>query len=80
MAVINNPKNNADIRAKKRLEFIKDQLIDKGTFSKKDIEEAFSLYPVIKKPSTALVKKFLELFVVVTYNKQTKTYRVKQKR
>ena len=80
MAVINNPKNNADIRAKKRLEFIKDQLIDKGTFSKKDIEEAFSLYPVIKKPSIAVVKKFLELFVVVTYNKQTKTYRVKQKR
>ena len=80
IAVINNPKNSVDIRTKERLEVIKDQLIDKGTFTKKDIEEAFSMYPVIKKPSIAVVKKFLELFVFVTYNKQSKTYKVKQKR
>lgn len=77
MATINTPKTNADYRSKERLEDVRDTLLNKVAFTKQDIDEVFSKYPLIKKPSLQTVKRFLEQYAVVTYNKQTKTYRVK---
>jgi hypothetical protein len=77
MATINNPKTVADYRSKERLEDVRDMLLNKETFTKQDIDDVFSRYPLIKKPSLQTIKKFLDQYAAVTYNKQTKTYRVK---
>jgi hypothetical protein len=78
MAVINNPINEADKQTKDRLEEAIRTLIEKKTFNKKDIEGAFDKYVLIVKPSIEVVVKLVKEFAEVTYNKQTKTYRVKK--
>jgi hypothetical protein len=78
MAVMNNPINEADKIAKERLEETIGTLIEKGTFKRKDIESAFEKHNLIIKPSIEVVVKLVKEFAVVTYNKQTKTYRMKK--
>lgn len=78
MAVMNNPINEADKITKERLEEAIGILINKGTFNRKDIESVFNKHTLIIKPSIEVVVKLVKEFAEVTYNKQTKTYRVKK--
>lgn len=78
MALLKNPINEADMKAKDRLEEAIRILIDRGTFNKRDIESTFDKHNLIVKPSNEVVVKLVKEFGKVTYNKQTKMYRVKK--
>ena len=78
IAVINTPRSEADKRSKKRLEGIRDTLINKKTFTKQNIVEAFKEHTIVKLPSIETVLVFLKHYAKITYNKKTKTYRVKR--
>jgi hypothetical protein len=80
MEVIKNPKNNADKRSKKRLLEAINSLINNRVFNRADMEEAFSKKILVVKPSIETLEKILDDFAIISYNKQTKTYRVKKKR
>ena len=54
-------------------------LIDKGKFTRNDIDKSLVSLKLINKPSYQAVEQILKQFCRMTYNKKTKTYSVKEK-
>ena len=54
-------------------------LIDKGEFTRNDIDKALESLKLINKPSYQTMEQILKQFYRMTYNKKTKTYSVKGK-
>ena len=80
IGAINNPISEADKKNGANLSSFVNTLLDKGTFTQKDINEELDKYGIIKKPSYQVIKMLLEEFAVITYNKQKKIYRVKYRK
>ena len=77
MATIYNPKTEADKANRNRVLSLINGLIDKGKFTRKDIDKALDKLSLINKPSYQAMEKILKQFGKLTYNKKTKTYTVK---
>ncbi|MDB9721364.1 hypothetical protein OAA67_05780, partial [Winogradskyella sp.] len=77
MATINNPRTEADKANKGRVLLLINGLIDKGKFTRRDIDKELDKLNLIHKPSYQIMEKILKQFCELTFNKKTKTYTVK---
>jgi len=74
---INNPRTEADKANGDRVLSLINGLIDKGKFTRRDIDKDLDKLNLINKPSYQTMEKILKHFCKLTYNKKTKTYNVK---
>ena len=74
---INNPRTEADKDNGALVLILINGLIDKGKFTRRDIDKELDKLNLINKPSYQLMEKILKQFCELTYNKKTKTYTVK---
>ena len=77
MATINNPRTEVDKANRDRILSLINGLIDKGKFTRRDIDKELDKLNLIHKPSYQIMEKILKQFCELTYNKKTKTYTVK---
>ena len=77
MATIKNPKTHNDKANKVQIMSFINGLIDKGKFTRSDIDKSFYDLNLINRPSHQVMEKILKQFCKLTYNKKTKTYTVK---
>ena len=76
---MNNPKTSADRANREQIMSLINGLIDKGKFTRNDIDKSLVSLKLINKPSYQAVEQILKQFCRMTYNKKTKTYSVKEK-
>lgn len=79
ISILNNPKTSADRANKEQIMSLINGLIDKGGFSRNDIDKSLENLKLINKPSYQAIEQILKQFCRMTYNKKTKTYNVKEK-
>lgn len=79
MSILNNPKTSADRANREQIMSLINGLIDRGEFSRNDIDKALESLKLINKPSYQTIEQILKQFCRMTYNKKTKTYNVKEK-
>lgn len=78
MSILNNPKTSADRANRDQIMSLINGLIDRGEFSRNDIDKALEGLKLINKPSYQTIEQILKQFCRMTYNKKTKTYSVKE--
>ena len=79
MSILNNPKTSADRANRDQIMSLINGLIDKGEFTRNDIDKSLESLKLINKPSYQTMDQILKQFCKLTYNKKTKTYSVKGK-
>jgi hypothetical protein len=79
MSILNNPKTSADRANRDQIMSLINGLIEKGEFTRNDIDKSLESLKLINKPSYQIMDQILKQFCKLTYNKKTKTYSVKGK-
>lgn len=79
MAIIKQPKSDADKANKEQIMSLINGLINKGSFTRDDIKSSLNGLNLINQPSYEVMEQILRKFCRMTYNKKTKTYKVKEK-
>lgn len=74
MSILNSPKTSADRANRDQIMSLINGLIDKGEFTRNDIDKALESLKLINKPSYQTMEQILKQFCRMTYNKKTKTY------